>query len=1315
MPHTDEDALLIFEKFLARREAEGSTSLDELLDEHPSIHDRLIQLAREHDVMFAHVSRSGPVSDTNAVRVPPSEVFQRLARRSSCAERYSSLGELGRGGMGTVLRVRDKDLNRYLAMKVVLDQTSRADTSDADQGTLARFLDEAQITGQLDHPGIVPVHELGLDSDGRAYFTMKLVRGEDFSAIIKRVHGTDESWTLTRALNAMLKVCEALSYAHAKGVIHRDLKPANIMVGRFEEVHVMDWGLARVLGQDDMRDLRIIEAAQTESIETLRRNAREEQPDTPLVTMDGTVVGTPAYMPPEQANGELEILDQRADVYALGAVLYHLLTGQMPFVPKDARVSPRTILMRVLEGPPKPIQDLAQVPAELQAIAEKAMARPRLDRYATVGDLAADLRAYLDLRAVAAHRTGAITELRKWIIRNRGQATGLLTALITLIVGVSVAWTLHGHSEYHRARAEEAEEAAAWRMYVASVTDAQMAIKNSDFARAHFLLDGCDPSLRDWEWNHLRLRCDLTTETCPDYRSCAFSPDATKLAVATHDDQIIVLDAATRSELGRVKSEHHSLSMLEFTYDGNFIVSSSSTAGPIQVWNASRLLSRRVISESSHYQSIAVSPNAPYVAGASISSKSEAPIRVWDINSGAPVWSALLPIYSRCVAFSPNGKLIAAGFDDGTVRVWNISRELVWNTSHDLSPEETAPIPVTILGSAERSYFGSEIGALAFSPDGRWLVTGTADGFLTKWSTETLNSDHRPPIKSRASSTPITSIDFHPHGGTFVASTGRSMQLWDTNSFDRILETPHTSEIKRVSFSPGGETIATASSELAFWDADTCSATRLHHQVRLPDDCYGEAGSDHLVLAFSPGGHRLVSAHSCGLALWSPMDPLSFDYIDHTDAKDIQMICFGADDNILYSYSLDGRLRRWNLTSGALEATSESSLESGQNIVSLTYNVSSCRLVTADESGLIGLWNDDGLRLDTSIRALDSINGLATAPDLPLLAASSDDGHICLIDLTTGDRQVSLVGGGPIENIAFAGSDRLVGVESGVLTSWSLRTHEPIAWQPNPFATKIASVAATRAGQRIATTHEDASIVIWDSSRLDPLLQLHQARTDQSPVWLGNINLAGLEFDEPSITDYDFEPVWYPNAVFGPDGRRLAVLHPDGYLTIYESEFGDAQLAWPQQLTELRIRNAVETLSVERPSLSQLLQAIESLSDIGSTAMILAIDQVTSCAHLAAEELRRTAWANVDPDSSSTRTDGKSALAHARRAAGLNPDDPTIRNTLAWALLASGRTAEALAQSEMAMALSSPEQLRDMYDYYKRIRRNLVSEVSESE
>jgi len=381
-------------------------------------------------------------------------ILRRLRAHGAQESRYRERGEVARGGMGAILRVWDEDLRRELAMKVVL--THEGAPGELSPKLLGRFLEEAQVTGQLDHPGIVPVHELGIDASGRAFFTMRLVKGRDLKEIFESVRTGDPEWNLTRALWAMLKVCDAMAYAHSKGVVHRDLKPANVMVGRFGEVYVMDWGLARVQGQPDRHDLRLRREDSTVTfVESERRADASHSADSVLFTMDGDVVGTPAYMAPEQARGEIERLGPRSDVYSVGAMLYHLLSGRMPYVEPDAKVSQHMVLRWTLEGPPRPVRELApSVPEELVAICEKAMERDLGQRYADMGELGADLRAYLENRVVKAHRTGAWVELVKWVQRNRALAGAYLAIGVAVLAGLggTLVVEARGRREANRAR-----------------------------------------------------------------------------------------------------------------------------------------------------------------------------------------------------------------------------------------------------------------------------------------------------------------------------------------------------------------------------------------------------------------------------------------------------------------------------------------------------------------------------------------------------------------------------------------------------------------------------------------------------------------------------------------------------------------------------------------------------------------------------------------------------------------------------------------------------------------------------------------------
>ena len=386
--------------------------------------DSVEALCRAHPDIAEELRALLPLMDALANPAPEplvqlsemhAEMLER--QRASDPQRYERIEEIESGGMGSVLRVLDRRLGREVALKRsrVRGETDGLRWSDA--VTLRRFLDEARVTGRLEHPGIVPVHDFGVDERGGVYFTMRLVRGRSFLDVIRAVRDGEEGWSQIRAVRHLLAACETVSYAHSMGVLHRDLKPGNLMVGDFGAVYVVDWGLARIRGG---------ELAETS--------------DDPLRTRHGQVVGTPAYMPPEQSRGELDRIDERSDVYALGAVLYHLLAGAPPFLASDDRQDSAAVLQRVREGPPESLARLApQAPQELVAICERAMARDPGQRYPSAEALAGDLRAFLEGRVVAAYARGALQQLRKWIVRNRALAAALAFGLFAVLVGAGAA------------------------------------------------------------------------------------------------------------------------------------------------------------------------------------------------------------------------------------------------------------------------------------------------------------------------------------------------------------------------------------------------------------------------------------------------------------------------------------------------------------------------------------------------------------------------------------------------------------------------------------------------------------------------------------------------------------------------------------------------------------------------------------------------------------------------------------------------------------------------------------------------------------
>jgi tetratricopeptide (TPR) repeat protein len=325
--------------------------------------------------------------------------------------------QLGKGGIGSVYLVFDRFVGRDVALKEL--QGPEAGEAADTHGTSAqeqRFLREARVTGQLEHPAIVPVYELGRRTSGNLYYTMRRVLGRNLHQAIR------EAKTLEKRLDLLphfISMCQALAYAHSRAVIHRDVKPQNVMIGQFGETYVLDWGLARVKGKADPR--------------------REELKLAPDITGDslGGAIGTPAYMSPEQARGQVDEIDERSDVFGLGAALYELLSGRPPYLGP----SPIEVVDRVRAGPPQPLLELEPAaPRELVDVAQRAMSRLREDRYASAEALARDIEAWRAGRRVSAHQYSSWELLKGFTRKNRLAIAITLVALVALSSAATVAY-----------------------------------------------------------------------------------------------------------------------------------------------------------------------------------------------------------------------------------------------------------------------------------------------------------------------------------------------------------------------------------------------------------------------------------------------------------------------------------------------------------------------------------------------------------------------------------------------------------------------------------------------------------------------------------------------------------------------------------------------------------------------------------------------------------------------------------------------------------------------------------------------------------
>lgn len=359
------------------------------------------------------------------------DVLASLTRKPQ--DKYKFRKSLGQGGMKVVIQVKDRDTTRNIAMAMLPDAQSRP------KQDILRFIEEARITASLEHPNIVPVHDIGVDNYGSPYFTMKLIRGENLAAVLRKLHDRNpaylERYTLDKLLRVFVKVCNGVAFAHSKGVLHLDLKPENIQLGDYGEVILMDWGLAKLVSLPE-------------------KDAPDKPEDDPLPqysagrTGDGIRKGTPGYMAPEQAAGKNSLKSFRTDIYALGAILYSILTFSNPLEGNDLK----QLLVKTIRGEIVPPSQRAPdnfIPASLEAVVRKAMSVAPADRYATAKEIRNEVLAFLSGYATHAERATLLKRTVLLIRRHRITAIAIAAAII---IGLGAA--VYAAVDYNRSHAD---------------------------------------------------------------------------------------------------------------------------------------------------------------------------------------------------------------------------------------------------------------------------------------------------------------------------------------------------------------------------------------------------------------------------------------------------------------------------------------------------------------------------------------------------------------------------------------------------------------------------------------------------------------------------------------------------------------------------------------------------------------------------------------------------------------------------------------------------------------------------------------------